>query len=115
ARVSEARVPDPAGSCAHAVDDEGRPMLLPGMSGVVANVRVGDLVYPWAADHLEPAVSAGGADRGRHQALQFLACLGNAVRVVDGPAAGAEGTVVGKHAFVLVEFARGAVDELQTR
>ena len=53
-------------------------MLLPGMSGVVANVRVGDPVFPWAADHLEPGVSAGCADRGRHQALQFLACLGNA-------------------------------------
>jgi hypothetical protein len=82
------------------------------MSGVVANVRVGDLVFPWAADHLEPGVSAGCADRGRHQALQFLACLGNAVRVVSGPAAGAEGTVVGKHAFVLVDFPQAALDAL---
>ena len=87
-------------------------MLLPGMSGVVANVRVGDLVYPWAADHLEPGVSAGATDRGRHQALQFLACLGNAVRVVDGPAAGAEGTVVGKHAFVLVDFPTATLEAL---
>jgi hypothetical protein len=94
------------------VDDYGRPMLLPGMSGVVANVRVGDPVFPWAADHLEPGVSAGCADRGRHQALQFLACLGNPVRVVDGPAAGAEGTVVGKHAFVLVDFPQAVLDAL---
>jgi hypothetical protein len=84
-------------------------MLLPGMSGVVANVRVGDPVFPWAADHLEPGVSAGNDDRGRHQALQFLACLGNSVRVVSGPAAGAEGTVVGKHAFVLVDFPQSAL------
>jgi len=108
----EASVSHPTWTGSYAVDDHGRPMLLPGMSGVVANVRVGDLVYPWAADHLEPAVSAGCADRGRHQALQFLACLGNAVRVVDGPAAGAEGTVVGKHAFVLVDFPRAALDAL---
>jgi hypothetical protein len=87
-------------------------MLLPGMSGVVANVRVGDPVFPWAADHLEPGVSAGSADRGRHQALQFLACLGNAVRVLGGPAAGAEGTVVGKHAFVLVDFPQSTLDAL---
>ena len=87
-------------------------MLLPGMSGVVANVRVGDAVFPWAADHLEPGVSAGCDDRGRHQALQFLACLGNTVRVVGGPAAGAVGTVVGKHAFVLVDFPQAALDVL---
>lgn len=87
-------------------------MLLPGMSGVVANVRVGDPVFPWAADHLEPGVSAGSADRGRHQALQFLACLGNAVRVLHGSAAGAEGTVCGKHAFVLVDFPQAALDAL---
>jgi hypothetical protein len=87
-------------------------MLLPGMSGVVVNVRVGDPVFPWAADHLEPGVSAGNHDRGRHQALQFLACLGNTVRIVGGPAAGAEGTVVGKHAFVLIDFPQAALDVL---
>jgi hypothetical protein len=108
----EAAVSHPASSGSYAVDDYGRPMLLPGMSGVVANVRVGDPVFPWAADHLEPGVSAGNDDRGRHQALQFLACLGNAVRVVGGPAAGAVGTVVGKHAFVLVDFPQAVLDAL---
>ena len=108
----QAAVSHPTWSGSYAVDDYGRPMLLPGMSGVVANVRVGDAVFPWAADHLEPGVSAGCDDRGRHQALQFLACLGNTVRVVGGPAAGAVGTVVGKHAFVLVDFAQAALDVL---
>ena len=102
----------PTWSGSYAVDDHGRPMLLPGMSGVVANVRVGDPVFPWAGDHLEPGVSAGNDDRGRHQALQFLACLGNTVRVVGGPAAGAVGTVVGKHAFVLIDFPQAALDAL---
>ncbi len=108
----EAAVSHPSWTGSYAVDDYGRPMLLPGMSGVVANVRVGDPVFPWAADHLEPGVSAGNDDRRRHQALQFLACLGNTVRVVGGPAAGAEGTVVGKHAFVLVDFPQAALDAL---
>jgi hypothetical protein len=108
----EAAVSHPTQSGSYAVDDYGRPIILPGMSGVVRNVRVGDSVYRWAADHLEPGVSAGCADRGRHQALQFLACLGNTVRVVSGPAAGAEGTVVGKHAFVLVDFPQEALDAL---
>jgi hypothetical protein len=106
----EAEVSHPNASGSYAVDDYGRPMILPGMSGVVANARVGDLVFPWAADHLEPGVSAANSNRGRHLALQFLACLGNPVRVVSGPAAGAEGTVVGKHAFVLVDFPQNALD-----
>jgi hypothetical protein len=105
-------VSHPTHSGSYAVDDYGRPMMLPGMSGVVANVRVGDPVFHWAADHLEPGVSAGCTDRGRHQALQFLACLGNAVRVVSGPANGAGGTVVGKHAFVLVDFPGEVLDVL---
>jgi hypothetical protein len=108
----EAEVSHPTHTGTYAVDDYGRPMLLPGMSGVVANVRVGDPVFRWAADHLEPGVSAGCADRGRHQALQFLACVGNSVRVVGGPARGAEGTVVGKHAFVLVDFPRDVLEAL---
>jgi hypothetical protein len=82
------------------------------MAGVVANARVGDLVFPWAADHLEPGVSAGNANRDRYQALQFLSCVGNVVHVVSGPAAGAEGRVTGKHAFVLVDFPQAALDVL---
>jgi hypothetical protein len=82
------------------------------MAGVVMNARVGDLVFPWAADHLEPGVSAGNGNRARHQALQFLACVGNDVRVVSGPAAGARGRVTGKHAFVLVDFPRDALELL---
>jgi hypothetical protein len=82
------------------------------MAGVVVNARVGDLVFPWAADHLEPGVSAGNSNRARHQALQFLACIGNEVRVVTGPAAGARGRVTGKHAFVLVDFPRDALEVL---
>ena len=108
----EAAVTHPTNSGSYAVDDYGRQLMLPGMSGVVANARVGDAVFRWAADHLEPGVSAGCEDRGRHQALQFLACLGNTVRVVTGPAAGAVGIVVGKHAFVLVDFPQDALDVL---
>lgn len=87
-------------------------MILPGMAGVVANARVGDLVFPWAADHLEPGVSAGNQHRERYHALQFLSCIGNTVRVLDGPAAGALGRVTGKHAFVLVDFPQEALDVL---
>jgi Domain of unknown function (DUF4438) len=108
----QAEVAHPTHSGTYAVDSYGRPIILPGMAGVVANARVGDLVFPWAADHLEPGVSAGNPLRDCYQALQFLACIGNVVRVVSGPAAGAEGRVTGKHAFVLVDFPQDALDVL---
>jgi hypothetical protein len=108
----QAEVAHPTHSGTYAVDSYGRPSILPGMAGVVANARVGDLVFPWAADHLEPGISAGNPARDRHQALQFLACIGNEVRVLSGPAAGAVGRVTGKHAFVLVDFPQAALDVL---
>jgi hypothetical protein len=108
----QAEVAHPTHSGTYAVDSYGRPIILPGMAGVVANARVGDLVFPWAADHLEPGISAGNPERDRYQALQFLACIGNVVRVLSGPAAGAEGRVTGKHAFVLVDFPQDALDVL---
>ena len=42
----------------------------------------------WAADHLEAAVSAGGTGPPPDAALQFLACVGNPVRVLTGPGGG---------------------------
>jgi hypothetical protein len=106
------QVAHPTHSGTYNVDSYGRPIILPGMAGVVRNARVGDLVFPWAADHLEPGVSAGSSDPGAHQALQFLSCIGNEVRILDGPAAGAVGRVTGKHAFVLVDFPQDALDVL---
>jgi Domain of unknown function (DUF4438) len=108
----EAEIAHPTHAGTYSVDSYGRPIILPGMAGVVANARVGDPVFPWAADHLEPGVSAGNPSRDRYQALQFLSCVGNVVRVVSGPAAGAEGRVTGKHAFVLVDFPQSALDVL---
>jgi Domain of unknown function (DUF4438), N-terminal/Domain of unknown function (DUF4438), C-terminal len=108
----EATVAHPTHSGSYSIDSYGRPIILPGMAGVVRNARVGDLTFPWAADHLEPGVSAGNDDPGRHQALQFLACVGNEVHVLDGPAAGARGRVTGKHAYVLVDFPQAALDVL---
>lgn len=106
------QIAHPGHSGTYNVDSYGKPIILPGMAGVVRNVRVGDRVFPWAADHLEPGVSAGNSDPGAHQALQFMACIGNEVRVLDGPAAGAVGRVTGKHAFVLVDFPQAALDVL---
>ncbi len=108
----EATISHPTQSPSYAVDADGRPMIRPGMAGVCYNTRVGDRVFGWAADHLEPGVSAGHPQPRRYQALQFLACVGNRVRVTSGPAKGAEGVVTGKHAYVLIDFPQAILDQL---
>jgi hypothetical protein len=87
------------------VDADGRPFLLPGMGGVTLGVHPGDPATGYAADHLEPGLSVRHADPDADRALQFLACVGNPVTVLSGPAAGATGRVIGQHAYVLVDLA----------
>ena len=108
----EGTISHPSQQGAYGVDHFGRPIILPGMAGICVNVRAGDRVFGWAADHLEAGVSAGNSNPRRHVALQVLACAGNRVRVTSGPAAGAEGTVCGKHAYVLIDFPQAALDVL---
>jgi hypothetical protein len=86
--------------------------LLPGMGGVT-HVRIGSPAFGWAADHLEPGAKLRRAEEEENNALQFLACLGNRARILDGPAAGAEGVVTGTHAYVMVDFEEEALDRLR--
>ena len=87
------------------------------MSGVVANARVGDLVFPWAADHLEPGVSAGNPPTATAtRRCSSSRASGNVVRVLDGPGRGCRrARVTGKHAFVLVDFPQEALDAARAR
>lgn len=98
------RVSYPSQSGSYTVDWQDRPTLLPGMSGVSVNLRVGDGAFDFACDHGEAGVSAEGLAPFEHLALQVLACLGNRVTVLSGEAKGAVGVVAGKHAFVLIDF-----------
>lgn len=96
------------------VGPDGEPFLLPGMGGVTLGVHLGDRATGHAADHLEPGLSVRHRDRGANMALQFLACVGNRVRVTVGPAAGAEGIVIGQHAYVLCDLAEGDLARVTT-
>ncbi len=82
------------------VDADGHPFLLPGMGGVTLGVHCGDPATGYAADHLEPGLSIRHREAGANMALQFLTCVGNTVRT----AGGAEGFVIGQHAYVLADF-----------
>jgi Domain of unknown function (DUF4438) len=86
------------------IGPDGQPFVLPGMGGVTLGVHCGDPATGYASDHLEPGASVRHADPAANTAVQFLTCVGNAVRVESGPAAGATGHVIGQHAYVLVDF-----------
>lgn len=85
-------------------DADGTARVLPGMSGVVYNARVGDPAFGWAGDHVEPGVSIANPNPAAEFALHYLTCIGNKAIVTSGLAKGAEGIVTGEHARMLVDF-----------
>jgi hypothetical protein len=106
----------PALSDRHAfrVDPDGRPFVLPGMGGVTLGVHLGDPATGYAGDHVEPGLSVRHRDPDANYALQFLSCVGNTVRVAGGPARGAEGVVIGQHAYVLVDLPEELMRDVTT-
>ena len=93
-------------------DNEGRSVILPGMSGIVYNVRTGDPAFGWAADHVEPGVSIAAANEGADFALHYLSCIGNEAVITSGLSAGAHGIVTGEHARMLIDFESEVYDGL---
>ena len=97
------------------VGPDGVPTMLPGVGGITYNCKVGHSAIDWEADHVEPGVSVRAEKEDVNDALNLLACVGNAARVVTGDAKGARGVVTGKHGgieHVLVDFAQGALERL---
>lgn len=88
----------------YTLNDKGVGQVLPGMSGVVYNARVGDPAFGWAADHVEPGVSIANPESAGDFALHYLTCIGNTAIVTSGLAKGATGIVTGEHARLLVDF-----------
>ena len=93
-------------------DNEGRAVILPGMSGITYNVRTGDPAFGWAGDHVEPGVSISAANEGHDFALHYLSCIGNDAVVTSGLSSGARGIVTGEHARMLVDFESSVYDDL---
>lgn len=96
------------------VDPDGRAFLLPGMGGVTLGVHCGDPATGYAGDHVEPGLSVRHRDTDANFALQYLSCIGNTVTVSSGPTAGAEGFVIGQHAYVLVDMAEEQLRQVTT-
>lgn len=94
---------------------EAAPRVVPNFGGVTYNVQVGHPLKDLVGDHIEPAVSMRNLDDHQNAALNLLACVGNSARVVGGAAAGASGTVTGKHggiAHVMVDFTPDILEQL---
>jgi hypothetical protein len=100
----------------HQIDHEGRPRLLPSLGGIVYNVALGDSVYGWAGDNIEPGVAIKAPEGPANQALNIFACVGNQAVVMSGRATGATGTVTGKSGrfaeHVILAFPRDALERL---
>jgi len=93
-------------------DNDGKSVILPGMSGIVYNVSTGDPAFGWAGDHVEPGVSIAATDEGVDFALHYLTCIGNEAVVTSGLATGARGIVTGEHARMLIHFDSQVYDGL---
>jgi hypothetical protein len=100
----------------HQIDREGKPRLLPMLGGIVYNVKLGDSVYGWAGDMIEPGVAIKSPDAAANQALNVFACVGNEAVVMSGNAKGARGVVTGKSGrfaeHVILHFPPDVLEEL---
>jgi len=97
------------------VDREGKVLVMPGLGGIVYNVKVGDNAYGWEGDHVEPGVSLSARNKDEEVAFMTLSCIGNEAVVVSGEAKGKKGTVTGKHGgvnHVIVHFDEDTLNAL---
>ena len=93
-------------------DNDGNSVILPGMYGVVNNVKVGDKAFGWNGDHIEPGVSIDSENINEHFALHYLVCTGNKAIVRSGEAKGKTGIVTGEHARNLIHFEQNILEKI---
>jgi hypothetical protein len=91
-RIAHPRMRDP-----WKVGHEGIPKILPGIGAITYNVAIGDSVFGWEVDHLEPGVSIRNLDDIENTALITLVCIGNEAKVITGKGKGIKGFVTGTH------------------
>lgn len=99
------------------VGSQGEIFSWPSTGGITYNVKVGDSVFGWAGEHIEPGVSTTLDHKNRKASAgyQFLSCCGNQARVISGEAKGSLGTVIGHHGGVehlMIDFPDDVLDKL---
>jgi len=99
----------------YTITADGHPVVRPGTGGITYNIRVGDKIAGWVADHVEPCVSIKNSDGEANNGLNTLTCIGNEAVLLGGEAKGEKGTVTGKHGgieHILVDFKPEIVEKL---
>lgn len=99
----------------YTITADGELKIFPGTGGITYNVRIGDYVCGWQADHVEPGVTIKNSNGDFNGALNVLSCAGNIARVVSGDAKDKTGFVTGKHGgceHVLVDFEPEVLEQL---
>lgn len=98
---------------------DGKSYMLPTVGGITYNVRIGDSVYGWEGDHIEPGVSVTNdpnkLTQDPNRSLNSFSCLGNMVTVLTGSAKGKQGRVIGHHGgveHVLIDFEEKTLSRL---
>lgn len=105
----------PKGGAAGKVTSEGGVIWLTGTGGITYNAKIGDPCIGWAADHLEPGVTAKNKEDDLNQAFTVLSCIGNEAFVRTGDAKGDVGFVTGKHGgseHLLIYFPQETLEKL---
>ena len=94
---------------------QGEATVFPGTGGITYNVKIGDPVFGWVGDHIEPSVSMKNKDENENRALNVYTCIGNTAYVLSGAAKGKKGIVTGKHGgieHILVWFPKLVIEKL---
>ena len=101
------------------ISHDGAVKILPSVGGITYNVLVGDSVYGWAADHIEPCVSCTATPdkltENPNRGFNAYACIGNVVTLISGAAKKKTGVVTGHHGgveHVIVDFPMDAVEKM---
>lgn len=109
------KIHHPVGGSSFKVEYDGRSRILPSTGGITYNVHVGDNVFRFAGDHIEPSVSIRNENNDENASLMSLACLGNEARIVSGDAKGAIGYVLGGHGGInhtILEFNESDMEKM---
>lgn len=98
---------------------DGKSYMLPTVGGITYNIQIGDSVYGWEADHIEPGASVTNdpqkLTQDPNRSLNSFSCLGNRVTVLTGTAKGKQGAVIGHHGgveHVLIDFDEAVLAKL---
>jgi len=99
------------------VGSAGEVFSWPSTGGITYNVKIGDSVFGWAGEHIEPGVSSTMTHKNRkcESGYQFLSCCGNEAMVISGAAKGEKGVVLGHHGGVehlMLDFSDEILDKL---